>query len=105
MLTGQPPFDTIMTNKDILASQMAESVGSLPDRWEDCYTAPSHNNDEDSSLVLEELLAELYFDEGKKPELSETELEAWARLLKKLLRLETSERATATEILQEDCLK
>lgn len=104
MLVGQPPFDAMMTNKDLLVSQMVDGIGPLPDRWKDRYTYQQDDESEDTKLSLEDWLADLYFEEGKEPEVSHAELEAWGRLLRKPLRFEPRERASAADILQEECL-
>jgi serine/threonine-protein kinase SRPK3 len=33
LITGQPPFDSIMATKETVIAQMVESVGELPLRW------------------------------------------------------------------------
>lgn len=34
LVTGQPPFDSLMTTKEILIGQMIEFVGELPEKWQ-----------------------------------------------------------------------
>ncbi|KAL1599856.1 hypothetical protein SLS60_007661 [Paraconiothyrium brasiliense] len=74
LLTGQPPFDTIMTTKDILIGQMVEEIGPLPDRWAAKWQAKDSDGD-DEKYSLAEWLFELYFDEGKEGELTPQQLE------------------------------
>lgn len=105
MLAGQPPFDTIMTTPDILASQMIEEIGPLPDRWRSRYTPPAEEADaDDEKLSLGEWLEELYFEDGKTPELTRPELQIWAGFIGRMLRFEPADRASATELLRDECL-
>lgn len=34
LVTGQPPFDSIMGNKELLVNQMIDSIGELPEEWQ-----------------------------------------------------------------------
>lgn len=100
LITGQPPFDTIMTTRDLLISQMIESIGELPERWMskcDC----SQTSPEDEKYSLEEWLGEVYFGEGKTAELSHEQLMSWAKIIRMLMRSEPSDRVSAAEILQD----
>jgi serine/threonine-protein kinase SRPK3 len=33
LVTGQPPFDSVMATKKTVIAQMAESIGELPLKW------------------------------------------------------------------------
>ena len=33
LVVGYPPFDNLQPNKDRLIQQMAESIGTLPEKW------------------------------------------------------------------------
>ncbi|KAJ4354308.1 uncharacterized protein N0V89_006042 [Didymosphaeria variabile] len=102
LLTGQPPFDTIMTTKDILIGQMVEEVGPLPDRWTDRWQAKDSDGD-DENYSLEEWLLELYLDKGKEAELTREQLGMWADVIKSLMRFEPGKRVSASRILQYSC--
>lgn len=56
MLTGQPPFDTVMVTKDVLISQMIDEIGPPPSRWVDQYEPPPDGAEPDDKVSLEEWL-------------------------------------------------
>ncbi|PSN59103.1 kinase-like protein [Corynespora cassiicola Philippines] len=102
IITGQPPFDSVMVTEDILIGQMVDEIGSLPDRWAARWQA--RNSGEDEKYSLEEWLMELYFDEEKEAEFTQEQLQLWAKALRLLMRFEPTERVSAADILHERCL-
>ncbi|KAF2766562.1 kinase-like protein [Teratosphaeria nubilosa] len=103
LYTGQPPFDSIMITPPLLVSQMLGSTQDvLPERWEAAWQAmrPPPADVEDC-LSLQELLEEIYFDDGNlRKDLSRDDIRELGRLIKLMLRLEPAARASAREILE-----
>lgn len=101
LITGQPPFDTVMITKDILISQMIEEIGPLPGRWQAKSNCAEMN--EDTKYNLEQWLFELYFDEDKEAQFTHEQLQSWATVIRMLMKFEASERASAADVLKERC--
>ncbi|KAH9821387.1 kinase-like protein [Teratosphaeria destructans] len=103
LYTGQPPFDSIMITPRLLVRQMLESTQDvLPERWEAAWQAmiPPPADVEDCSS-LQEWLEEIYFDnENLLDGLSREDIRELGRLIKLMLRLEPTARASAGEVLE-----
>ncbi|VUC36442.1 unnamed protein product [Clonostachys rosea] len=104
LVTGQPPFDTVMLTTPILVQQMMEfATDVLPPRWELKWKAMAENlSREEESLTLHQWLEEVYFDGNKHPEFSVEDIAKVAELISKMLRFEPSKRATASQLLTHD---
>ncbi|KAI1425415.1 kinase-like domain-containing protein [Xylaria sp. FL1777] len=102
LFTGQPPFDSIMITPTGLVSQMIHfSTDKLPDRWEGKWQAMQKEEpyDNDDSLpTLQELLEELYFDTGRRCQLTKQDVAKIGELVRRLLRFEPARRSSAEDI-------
>ncbi|KAI9679435.1 MAG: hypothetical protein M1817_005457 [Caeruleum heppii] len=103
LVVGQPPFDSFMTTPTILVRQMLEMANDgLPERWQPKWKAMDKESPgEESGHTLQEWLEEMYFDGERKAELTREDMLKLGQLIERLLRFEPSERASASEILQD----
>ncbi|KAJ4290465.1 hypothetical protein N0V90_010682 [Kalmusia sp. IMI 367209] len=109
-IATQPPFDTVFQTKQMLIDQMVMEIGELPARWAvkvpekpPQVFGPVNLLEEDLDLKLEEMLSYLYFLPIRQPELTRDQVMAWARIIRRLMKFEPSERASAASVLQESC--
>ncbi|QDS72140.1 hypothetical protein FKW77_004169 [Venturia effusa] len=103
LIVGQPPFDSSMITPTILVRQMLETVDDeLPDRWQQTWrTMDSASPGEESGSTLQEWLEEMYFDGERNSDLTRGDISHVGRLVRRMLRLEPSKRASAEEILRD----
>ena len=113
LYTGQPPFDVVMLSPDVLMRQMKElATDRVPERWiarSNRLKASLGEHDTRSEdpaepvndQALQQWLEEVYFDEEKTAELSREELQKVGDLMRQMLWLEPSRRATALSLLQD----
>ncbi|KAF2235377.1 serine protein kinase [Viridothelium virens] len=94
LITGQPPFDSIMATNETLLQQMIESIGELPPMWQD--KVPHDHSQKDTS-TLQEWLEELVFDVDHPPEFRQEEVKEIGSLIGQLMRFNPSERISAGE--------
>ncbi|KAJ3526925.1 hypothetical protein NM208_g10957 [Fusarium decemcellulare] len=101
LLTGQPPFDVFMLTPPILVQQMMGfAIDELPSRWQTKWnTMQKGLSEEDDSYTLQEWLEEVYFDDNKHTEFTREDIESMASLIERMLKFESSLRATASDIL------
>ncbi|KAF5645960.1 CMGC SRPK kinase [Fusarium tjaetaba] len=107
LVTGQPPFDAVMSTPPILVQQMIELIDDeLPSRWKVKWREMESEAvyDEDN-WTLQSWMEEVYFDNDKHPEFTREEIRAMAKLIARLMKFEPSLRATPTDILAEPWLK
>jgi serine/threonine-protein kinase SRPK3 len=103
LITGQPPFDTIMMNPATLVSQMMEfSTDELPDRWRKKWQTMDKSLSEDgAAYTLQQWLEEVYFDEDRHSEFTKHDITKISELVGRLLKFEPSSRARTRDILND----
>lgn len=103
LVAGQPPFVGSIGPIGILVYQMMDTTkDKLPERWQEKWRAMGCPEPvEESSCSLQKSLEELYFYGKDKLDFTREDLLKAGELIRKLLRLEPSARASATEILQD----
>lgn len=92
-----------MTTPASLVRQMLETVSDdLPDRWKMDWHAMEKSLDEsDPTSSLQEWLEEMYFDGERRADLSREDILHVGALIRSMLRMETSARASAKEVVQD----
>ncbi|CAG8933178.1 unnamed protein product [Penicillium salamii] len=104
LFTGQPPFDSYFTTPNILVSQMRDMTSDdLPGRWHCMWNemnAGASGNFEPGPN-LQEWLEEVYFDGTLTPDLTAEDIVRLGQIIAKLLRFETSTRASARKVLDD----
>ncbi|KPM42257.1 hypothetical protein AK830_g4292 [Neonectria ditissima] len=112
LFTRQPPFDVLMLTPGTLVEQMEElATDRLPEPWteranrlRELSVGSSQTEDEEdktaSTHALQQWLEEVYFDEGKKAELSPEDVRKLGELVTKMLWFEPSSRGTASSLLK-----
>ncbi len=104
LFTGQPPFDSIMITPPALVRQMLDTTGNeLPQRWQPAWRAMEDANKMEFGQThkLQEWLKEVYFDRDMEVSLTREDIVKVGKLVRKLLRLEPLERASARDLLQD----
>ncbi|EON65280.1 CMGC/SRPK protein kinase [Coniosporium apollinis CBS 100218] len=103
LVTGQPPFDSLMTTKEILVSEMIQFVGELPERWQRKWALMEKEESTDpDGLTLQLWLEEVYFDDEKTADFTREDIRELGALLRKLLRFQPTARSTTTQVLKDD---
>lgn len=92
-----------MTTSAILVRQVLETVSDdLPDRWQqEWYAMRETLSDRSSNSSLQEWLEEMYFDGGRREDLSREDIVRVGLLIGSLLRMEPSARAAAKDVVQD----
>jgi hypothetical protein len=93
-----------MMTKKLLAEEMVDSIGELPDRWKQHYDEAARKGD-DKGSTLEEWLLEVYSDHVSDDDYTQDELKSLRRVLRSLMRFEPAERAAAVDVLQDEWFK
>lgn len=67
LVTGQPPFDSILSTPKSLVRQMLETVDDeLPTRWQQTFDrVESTASYEGDGLGLRNILEDVYFEDGR----------------------------------------
>ncbi|KAG6236571.1 hypothetical protein E4U47_001131 [Claviceps purpurea] len=101
LVTGQPPFDTILMTPPVIIGQMIERTSDeLPTRWQAKWHAMQQDApQQDGGLTLKKWLEELYFDSYRQAEFTPEEVAEISEAIAAMLRLEPSLRATPSESL------
>ncbi|MCJ1253632.1 hypothetical protein MMC24_001444 [Lignoscripta atroalba] len=104
LVVGYPPFDNLQPNKDRLIQQMAESIGTLPEKWKvawkKSYDHAGGCSEHGDPVSLERWLEETYFDEDKKQDLSPANIQTLGALLRQMLRFNPGARPPVTELVR-----
>lgn len=92
-----------MTTPTILVRQILEMVNDeLPGRWQQTWRhMNSASPGEKSGSTLQEWLEEMYFDGERNNDLTQEDILKVGKLVRSMLRLEPSKRASAKEMLQD----
>ncbi|KZF25835.1 kinase-like protein [Xylona heveae TC161] len=103
LVTGQPPFDSIMIKPVSLVSQMLETTGEdLPERWKPTWHIMNGiNPNAESGITLQDWLEEVYFHDGKKVDFGKEDILKLGKLVHIMLRFEPPARASARDILND----
>ena len=103
LVVGQPPFDSFMITPSSLVRQMLETVSDdLPDRWKmDWHVMEQTLDESDPTSSLQEWLEEMYFDGERREDLSREDNMRVGALIRSMLRMEPSARASAKEVIQD----
>ncbi|XPT00654.1 Non-specific serine/threonine protein kinase [Ascochyta lentis] len=103
LIVGQPLFDSFMTTPAILVQQMLETVGDdLPDRWQKrWHVMNTALSNEEYPHSLQSWLEEMYFDGERSEDLSREDIIRVGALVRSMIRLEPSARASPKDILQD----
>ncbi|KAL5355294.1 kinase-like domain-containing protein [Aspergillus floccosus] len=103
LFVGQPPFDSFLITPKILVGQMQDITNEvLPEKWLDQWRTMSGDcTAEAAGPVLQDWLEEMYFDGGRRADLTYEDIVRLRRIISKLLRLEPSARASVKEILND----
>ncbi|KAG6081587.1 hypothetical protein E4U15_002823 [Claviceps sp. LM218 group G6] len=101
LVTGQPPFDTILMTPPVVIGQMIERTSDeLPTRWQAKWHAMQQDEPQkNGGLTLKKWLEELYFDSYRQAEFTPEEVAEITEVIAAMLRLEPSLRATPSESL------
>ncbi|KAK2762319.1 hypothetical protein FQN54_001329 [Arachnomyces sp. PD_36] len=101
LIVGYPPFDNIFQTKEGLVREMIGFFGELPQRWKDQWQEMnrSHANDHYELMSLEEWLRDTYFDDDKKQDLSQSDINSVGIILQQMMRFEPTARPSIGEIL------
>ncbi|KAI1110044.1 kinase-like protein [Nemania sp. NC0429] len=107
LVTGQPPFDSVMITPAILVSQMIEfSTDKLPGRWQEKWQAMAKTvSENDTPYTLQRWMEEIYFDDDKHAEFTNKDITKICELVGRMLIFEPSTRPPANEILQDPWFK
>ncbi|KAI9701737.1 MAG: hypothetical protein M1820_006365 [Bogoriella megaspora] len=97
LMTGQPPFDSVMATKETLIVQMIESIGQLPPMWQDKLPPNLPENPQNDGSSIQEWLRELIFDSDLPPNYTGEEVEDVGSLIGQLMRFNPYERISAEE--------
>ncbi|KAF1971302.1 kinase-like protein [Bimuria novae-zelandiae CBS 107.79] len=107
LVVGQPPFDSFMITPIVLVRQILEQASDgLPERWQQKWREMgSTSPGEMSGYTLQGWLEEMYFDEERNEDLSREDISKVGELVRRMLRFEPSNRASASEILRDPWFK
>lgn len=103
LVTGQPPFDSIMQTKGGLILQWIAAFGSLPEKWK--ATANEIIGDTTADLdqrSVADWLHECYFDECRDPEFAEEDIRSLGDLIVKMMKYRPEDRLPTKEILEHE---
>ncbi|KAG8158661.1 hypothetical protein KVR01_011783 [Diaporthe batatas] len=103
LVTGQPPFDSIMVTPDTLIPQMMECCeDDLPDLWLEKWRQMNKiKPSDDPPCTLQEWLEEVYFNPDRDSGFTKQDIERVGYLISRMLKFEPSSRAQAKEILED----
>ncbi|KAL4762382.1 serine protein kinase [Aspergillus foveolatus] len=103
IFVGQPPFDSFLITPKFLVDQMQELTDEpLPERWLGLWGTMSGDvASEDPKTRLQEWLEEMYFDGERKEDLTAQDIGRLGHIIQKLLRFDSSGRASARKILDD----
>ncbi|KAF3031853.1 hypothetical protein E8E11_000245 [Didymella keratinophila] len=121
-VAGQPPFDDFWpTEASYLVHQVLQTVDEeLPARWQEKWGVMDlvrqiskkkleviHGIplDEDIVCQIQDWLEQAYFEERNSEDLDRADIERIGALIRKMLRLEPSTRASAKHLLQDTWLQ
>jgi serine/threonine-protein kinase SRPK3 len=92
-----------MTTPTILVRQMLEMASDeLPERWQHTWHAmDGASPGESSGYTLQQWLEEMYFDGERSEDLTRSDIHKVGELVRRMLRFESSMRASAKEILED----
>ncbi|KAL2286408.1 hypothetical protein FJTKL_06794 [Diaporthe vaccinii] len=101
LVTGQPPFDSMMLTPETLIPQMIEfCTDEMPDLWLENWRAINKTKSSDNQpSTLQEWLEEVYFDPDRNSEFTKQDIIRVAYLVSRMLKFKPSSRAQAKEIL------
>lgn len=92
-----------MINRSILVGQMLDTTGEeLPERWRSAWRAMESVKARGASgQSLEVWLEEVYYDGEREVDLTREDVIKVGQLVRRMLRLEPSARASARQVLQD----
>ncbi|KAF2151295.1 kinase-like protein [Myriangium duriaei CBS 260.36] len=97
LVTGQPPFDSVMTTREILIGQMIEEIGPLPERWS-IKTKDMNIILDDEASSLQDWLEEVYLGDSERLTPHDMhEMKSLGDLLRRLMQYEPRDRQSARE--------
>uniref|UniRef100_A0A0B7KHT9 non-specific serine/threonine protein kinase n=1 Tax=Bionectria ochroleuca TaxID=29856 RepID=A0A0B7KHT9_BIOOC len=111
LVTGQPPFDSIMIPADLVQQMMAFATDDLPLRWQEKWKTMEERLPIEEETYSQECyslcqwLKEVYFDDHRQPEFTTDDIGEVGKLVSRMLKFEPSQRASAIDILASDWFK
>ncbi|KAG9516375.1 kinase-like protein, partial [Aureobasidium melanogenum] len=102
LIVGYPPFTGIMAKKEDILQQIADMIGTPPEKWQPKWKAmPKWDQvyDEDPVYDLEQWLDQTYFDDGKRIDFTREDIKQVGRMIRGLLQWCPSDRSSVTEVL------
>ncbi|QIW96655.1 hypothetical protein AMS68_002173 [Peltaster fructicola] len=110
LITGQPPFDSVMISKSSLISDMLDSTGEqLPECWQSVHRGILAKSNmtllESEAMSLQTWLHEVYFDDDRKAEFKPEDITSAGELITSMMRLEPRDRITIKEALKHPWLQ
>lgn len=101
LVTGQPPFDSMMLTPETLIPQMIEFCkDDMPDLWLKKWREMNKTkSSDDQPCTLQKWLEEVYFDPDRKAEFTKQDIIRVGYLVSRMLKFKPSSRAQAKEIL------
>ncbi|KAH6949462.1 kinase-like domain-containing protein [Fusarium avenaceum] len=104
LITGQPPFDSMMITPPNLVSQMIGITrDELPSKWQAKWKEMNNGKITQPEVYspLKEWMQEVYFDDYREVEFTEKDILRAAELIDRMLKMEPSLRAVPSEILSD----
>ncbi|CAJ0549905.1 Ff.00g065000.m01.CDS01 [Fusarium sp. VM40] len=104
LITGQPPFDSMMTTPPNLVSQMIGITSDeLPLRWQAKWKEMNNGKITQPEVysTLKKWMQEVYFDDDREAEFTKEDILRAAELIDRMLKMEPSLRAIPSEILSD----
>ncbi|KAI0586197.1 Protein kinase [Pyrenophora tritici-repentis] len=107
LVVGQPPFDAMSATPVRVARQMLENNSDeLPERWQQKWrTMDSEWTVRKVENKFQKWLEECYFDGYRKEDLTREDIVKVGVLVRRLLRLEPSMRASVEEVQRDPWLR
>ncbi|KAF4455191.1 hypothetical protein F53441_2429 [Fusarium austroafricanum] len=102
LITGQPPFDSIMiTQTDLVTQMIGFTTYKLPSRWQAKWKEMNNGKitQPDEYSPLKEWMQEVYFNNDREVEFTKEDIVHAAELVGRMLKMEPPLRASAREIL------
>ncbi|TKX21452.1 protein kinase domain-containing protein 32 [Elsinoe australis] len=100
LVTGQPPFDSLMPTKEGLVREWIATFGALPEKWSG--QIPGKDDSKIEEMNLSDWLRGCYFESEveRKVEFAEEHIEWLGDLLERMMRYRPEERIEAHEVLK-----
>ncbi|KAH7311452.1 kinase-like domain-containing protein [Stachybotrys elegans] len=107
LVTGQPPFDTMMMTPPELVQQMLEfDRDGVPMRWQRKWQEMQAKiRPQDPMYTLQQWLEEVYFENDRETGFTADEIRQLGELVSSMLKIEPSRRATARQVLDSPWFK